>query len=137
MADGFQVIGTRPGTAFLGGTTTQAVVIVECQTLPDLVYFEANTPQQGFTAALGEAVAQGYAEIINTIIGFSNVTNVQWSQGPGKSQELQDMLTVTVSSTSGNSTAELPPVTIASLGPQLDKTAIDSLNSELDTLEGA
>jgi hypothetical protein len=135
MATAFQIVGTRPGTAFLGGTNTQPVVVVEAQTLPDLVYYEVNVAQVGYTAGLARAAAIGIATIINTILSFEWVAGVSWSQGPGSNQELQDMLTITVVSTSGNSTASLAPIAITSLGPQLHEPQINALHEQLDDTE--
>ena len=137
MAATYKITGTRPGTAFLGGTNTQPVVIVECQTLPDLVYYEVNVPQQGYSADLARGAAIGYADILNTILGFQWVSGLYWSQGPGSNEELQDMVNITVSSTSGNSEAQLAPIAIVNLGPSTGEDKINALHAELDDTESS
>ena len=134
--DGFQITGTRAGTAWLGGTNTQPVTILECQTLPDLVYYEVNVPQQGFTAALARETAASYALIFNEILALPNVAGCYWSQGPGKNDELNDEVNIKVSSTSGNSESYLDPIALTALGPDLHKAQIDALHTALDNSEG-
>jgi hypothetical protein len=136
LADGYQITGTRAGTAWLGGTNTQPVVIVECQTLPDLVYYEVNVPQQGYTAGSARASAIGYAAIFNTILTLDNVAGVYWSQPPGKGDELVDSANILVQSASGNSQAYYGPIALTDLGPELHQAEINALSAELTNSEG-
>ena len=137
MAATYKILGTRPGTAFLGGTLTQAVVIGECQSLPNQVYFEVNVPQLNYQASLIRAAALGYADIFETILTLNNVGGVFWSQGEGKNGELQDMANILVTSASGNSAAYLSPIAITDLGPQLHQSEIDALSTELTDTENS
>ena len=135
MAFGVTVLGTRPGTEFLGGTQTRPVVVIEAQSTPSAIYFEVLVPQKGYVANLARAAALGYADIYETAAALPNVAGVFWSQGPNAAGELEDLITFTVSSTSGNSEAQLT-VPILQLGPQLHEPQIEALHAELDATEG-
>lgn len=135
MAYGVTVLGTRPGTEYLGGTQTRPVVVVEAQSIPTGIYFEVSVPQKGFVADLARAAALGYADIYETANALPNVAGVFWSQAPNAANELEDQITFTVASTSGNSEAQLT-VPLLQLGPKLDQAEIDALHNELDATEG-
>ncbi len=135
MAYGVVVEGTRPGMEFLGGTNTRAVVIIEAHSTPSLIYFEALVAQAGYAANLARAAALGYAVIFETANALPHVAGVFWAQAPNAAGELQDQITFTVTSTSGNSEAQLT-VPILALGAQLHEAQIAALATELDNTEG-
>lgn len=135
MAYGVTVLGTRPGTEFLGGTQTRPVVVIEAQSTPSGIYFEVLVPQKGFVADIARAAALGYADIFETVNALPHVAGVFWSQGPNAAGELEDLITITVESTSGNSEAQIV-TPILQLGPQTDLPQIDALHAELDATEG-
>lgn len=135
MADTYQVIGTRPGTEFLGGTNTRPVVVVEAATKPNGIYFEFNIPQKDFTAQSVAGPALSWSTIYETVAGLPWVTGVQWSEAPNVSQELAAQVTITVASSSGNSESQLTFLVI-DLGPKLQQAAINNLHKQLDDAEG-
>ena len=135
MAYGVVVLGTRPGTEYIGGTQTRPVVIVEARSTPSAIYFECMVPQKGFAANLARAAALGYADIYETANALPHVAGVFWSEGPNAVDELETRITFVVESTSGNSEAPLT-VPILQLGPHLHEAQIEALHAELDATEG-
>lgn len=134
MADTFKVRGTYPVTETLGGTKTRNMVAVGAVTVPHGVYFEVRVPQADYTASLTAAALLGPASIYEDLFDIPGVVDVAWSQGATASGQLQDLVTVVVSSTSGDSSDELT-VPFVQLGPQLHKPQIAALRAQLDATE--
>lgn len=134
MADIFQVVGQRPTTEFLGGSETRAAVAVGITTKPNSIYVEFLIPRTIYSVDQVRATAIGWATIFETVAALPWVVGVEWSQDPAASGQLADMATITVTSTSGNSTGTLS-VAVAKLGPQLHKAQINALHKQLDDAE--
>jgi hypothetical protein len=134
MADSYTINYTYPDLEFLGGTQTQPVVAVGMTTKPSGIQAEFRVPQAGYSASLVAAAALGYADIYETLALQPWVVGVTWSQAPQPSGELADQVTITVASTSGNSTAQLT-VLVNDLGPNDQDTKINALHAELDNTE--
>lgn len=132
MAETFDVVAQRPGTEFLGGTETRDVMFIGIVTKPDGIYLEFAVPVSLYPAAVN-AAALGWANIFETLAGLPHVAGVEWGQRVVNGQ-LQPQATITVASSSGDSTGQLT-VLISSLGPKLDQAAIDKLHAQLDATE--
>lgn len=136
MAENFTIVSTRPNTQLLGGTQVQQGISVGFVTIPNGVYAEAFVSQQSGIANIAKAAAMSYATILETLFTLDWVVGVSWSQRVNPSNLLIDQVTITVSSTSGNST-DLLTVDISQLGPKLHEPQIDALHEQLDELEEA
>ena len=134
MAETFTVVGQYPTVEFLGGIKTRNVIAVGAVTVPHGVYFEVRVSQSTYGATLVAAALLGPASIYEDLYGITGVIGVEWGQGVTAGGELQDVVTITVSSTSGNSTAQLT-VPFSQLGPQLHAPQIAALVHELDATE--
>jgi hypothetical protein len=86
-------------------------------------------------ADFAKAAALAYASIFESALKEPFVAGVFWSQEPNAAGELEDTITFTVTSTSGNSEAQYT-APIHDLGPRLEAGAIDALHAELDAMEG-
>jgi len=134
MADNYTVVTQYPGIDVLGGTQTQDVVFVGINTVPHDTYIEFPIPQAGYDSHLVAAAALGWATIVETVWSEEWVAGVQWTQLVNDSNQLVSALIITVTSTSGNSTATLT-VPIVSLGPKLHQAQITALHDQLDATE--
>lgn len=104
MADTFTVVTQSPGTEYVGGTQTRDVVTVGITTKPHGVYVEFRIPKNVYSAAQVHDYALGYSGTIEALFGITGVVGVAWSQQPTAAGQLQDIITVTVQSSSGDST---------------------------------
>lgn len=136
MADTYSIVTQYPTVEFIGGTQTQDVSAVGILTKPHGVYAEFRVPQAGMTASIVNAAALGYADIYETLFTIPGVVGVAWSQQANAVNVLQDVVTITVASTSGNSTATLS-VPLVDLGPQLHKPQIAALRKTLNEIEAS
>lgn len=134
MADTYRILATRPNTQLVGGTQTQQGVSIGFVTIPNGVYAEVFVAQQPQLALIGRAAVLGYADILNTLFTVDWVSAVAWSQRVNASNLLIDQVTITVVSSSGNSTDVLT-VDVDQLGPQLHGPQILALHNQLDSLE--
>jgi hypothetical protein len=134
MATAFQVLGQREDIEFLGGTQTRAVVAVSATTKPHGVYFETRILRTVYSPAVVKNVAQAWAALIEQTFGIEGVAGLQWSQVPTASGELRDTITVTVESTSGQSSAALD-FAFDRLVPEVIAEPIATLRKQLDDAE--
>ncbi len=102
MATAFIVLGQREDIEFLGGTQTRPVVAVSYQSKPSGVYFEQRILRKVYSPAVVKNVGQAWAALIEQALATAGVAGLAWSQVPTASGELQDTITVTVESDSGN-----------------------------------
>lgn len=134
MAAQFKVVAQYPTVEFLGGTQTRDVNAVGAVTIPSGVYFEVRVPATSYGATLVNAALSGPASDYEELATYQNVAGVEWSQGTTTSGYLIDNVTITVQSTSGDSTAQIT-VPFSDLGPKLHEPQIDALNKQLDAIE--
>lgn len=134
MAATYTIVTQYPTVEYLGGTQTQQVVAVGASTIPHGIYFEVRIPQSIYATDIVKATVEGTVPIYETLAGFANVTGVAWSQVPTAAGELADQVTITVSSTSGNSAGQLTYL-VLDLGSGLHETEIEALHNELDATE--
>ena len=103
MADTFTVVTQYPTVEYLGGTQTRDVIAVGYTLKPSGLYFEARIPAASYTAAQVNDYGIGYSGTIGALLAIPGVTDGYWSQTPTAAGELEDQLTLTVTSDSGNS----------------------------------
>jgi hypothetical protein len=135
VAATYTVVTQYPTTEFLGGTQTRDVVAVGIQTIPHGIYTEVRIPQAAYDSHLVAAAALGAASIFEYLASIPNVVGVQWYQQPQPNGELADAVTITVASSSGDSTANLN-VLVSALGPKEHEPQIEALSAQLDAAEG-
>lgn len=136
MAENFTVVTQYPGIDVIGGSQTQDVVFVGINTVPHGTYIEFPVIASVYSASIVEAAALGWATIIETVWGESWVVGVQWTQVVNASNQLVSSVIITVTSSSGNSSATMT-VPIQSLGPKLHQPQITALHNQLDAAEAA
>lgn len=104
MADTFTVVTQSPDTEYIGGTQTRQVTTVGITTKPHGVYIEFRIPKTVYSTAQVHDYALGYSGTVEGLFAINGVVGVSWSQQPTAGGQLQDVLTITVQSTSGDST---------------------------------
>lgn len=134
MADSFTVVTQYPGFDSLNGAPPQDVVFIGISTLPHGTYIEFPISEAAYKAGAVNAAAIGWATIIETVWTEDWVVGVQWTQVVNPSNQLVSSLIITVTSSSGNSTATLT-VPITQLGPKLHQPQITALHDQLDAAE--
>lgn len=135
MAATFTVVTQRPTVVSLGGTQTEQGIEVGVVTKPSGIYIEYTVPQKGYNANVVNAAALGWVTIYETVAGLDWVSGVTWGQQQDSSGNLQPNITITVTSTSGNSEGQLTYL-VSQLGPKLHEAQIDALHNQLDDAEG-
>jgi hypothetical protein len=136
MATNYVVVTQYPGIDVIGGSQTQDVVFVGINTVPHDTYIEFPVIQSVYSAGIVKAAAIGWAQIIEAVWDEDWVVGVQWTQVVNASNQLVSSVIITVTSSSGNSTAQLT-VPISQLGPQLHQPQITALHGQLDDAEAA
>lgn len=134
MADTFSVITQYPTLEFLGGTQTQDVMAIGYRTKAHQIYFEVRVPKKLYSTEIVHDYGIGYTGTLEQFFANPNVIGGEWTQTPTASGELQDNMTYTVQSDSGNSTGQ---VTFAFANLVTDKVnaAIDKLVTSLNNSE--
>jgi hypothetical protein len=135
MAETFEVVTQYPTLEFLGGTQTQDVMAIGYRSKATGVYWEVRIPRKTYTAANVNSTGIGYTGTIDAVMAAPGVIGGEWTQTPTSSGELQDNLVLTVSSDSGNSTAQLV-VPFAGLAPSLTDPKVAALVKTLNDSEG-
>lgn len=85
--------GYTTETAVLGGNQTMKVHAWRCYSEPSETYFEFRA-RTNVTHAEAQAIADGVSEKIEAVLGFSEVTDVAWSQDVTPSGQLIGVFTV-------------------------------------------
>jgi len=137
MAETFEIAGgAYEDVEFVGGTSTQAVIVTPIRTKPSGIYIEVRVLKSAFEkngASVVNAAALGWADIFETLAKQPHVGGVQWGQQQAGGQ-VEDVAIITVVSSSGASSDSLT-VPVNALGPKLDETAIAALAKKLNELE--
>jgi hypothetical protein len=136
MAEIFDVETSYDDVEFLGGSRTQDVLVTGIRTKPHGIYIEVRVGKALFEqegAQIVNAAALGWATIFETLAVQPHVAGVAWGQESAGGQ-LQDVAVITVSSSTGASSAALT-IPVTSLGPKLGAAAIGKLSKQLDAVE--
>lgn len=143
MATHYRNLTTRPDMEFLGGTQTRAVIVLAAYTVPSGIYFEARYPAKGFTVQDGIDTANGFGIFLEGMLDIPGVETLAWSQAETIDNQLEDVITFYVTSTSGDSSDTLT-VPYAKLAPGVDQKgfvnpekAVPALRAKLDALESS
>ena len=104
MAANYDILAQRPDTEWLGGGQTRQVMAVGIVTKPSGVYMEFRVAKPDYTPAVVRQDANGFAIVIEQLFDIPGVIGVQWSQVPGASGQLADVLDITVQSDSETAT---------------------------------
>jgi len=134
MAETFTVVTQYPTLEFIGGTQTQDVMAVGYRTVAHNVYFEVRIPRKGYTPENVNSTGIGYTGTIEEAFKNQNVIGAEWAQTPTAAGDLVDNIVYTVSSDSGNSTAQLV-VPFRQLAPSLYDPKIAALVKSLNAAE--
>lgn len=103
----YSVVTQYPTVEFLGGTKTQDVIAVGIITDGSGIYVEFRIPANLYSTQQVKNYATGYTGTVESVAGIAGVVGAVWSQQPNAANELVDYLTLTVTSDSGNSQANL------------------------------
>lgn len=107
MAADFYIVTQYPTVEYLGGNQTRNVVAVGYTIRAYNLYFEARIPTSIYSATQVNDYGIGYTGTITSLMQIPGVIDGYWSQAPTAGGELEDQLTLTVASTSGNSSATI------------------------------
>lgn len=134
MASTFDVITQYPTLEFLGGTQTQDVMAVGYRTKAHGVYFEVRIPRNIYNATQVHDYGLGYTGTVEAVFSEPGVIGAEWTQTPTSAGELTDNIVVTVSSDSGNSTAQYT-IPFSQLSSEFYGPPIAALLEQLNTAE--
>lgn len=134
MADNFDFLGAREDIEFLGGTQTRPVVSVSIRTKPHGTYMEFRIPRKQYNAHVLHSDGLGFAGTVEGVWALPGVVGMQYVQVPTSGGELQDAFTVTVESTSGDSTVDMQ-VPYGELADTLLRPKVKAQRSLLDAAE--
>lgn len=136
MASDFTVVTQYPTVEYLGGNQTRNVVAVGYNITQYSLYFEARIPSSVYSATQVNDYGIGYTATIISLLQIPGVTDGFWSQAPTSGGELEDQLTLTVTTASGNSSATITyPASKWSV--QDVEPGVTALLNELTTAEGS
>lgn len=136
MASNYSIVTQYPGIDTLGGTRTQDVVFIGFVTQPNGTYAEAPVTAQDYTATAAALTAESWANAIEEVWLHPFVVGVQWTQIVNPSNQLVPSVIVTVSSTSGESQAQLT-LPMAKLPANAYGPQIEALHEQLDAAEAS
>lgn len=132
---GLTIVSQTPSQEYIGGTNTRNVIVVGFTTHGHNVYAEVRIPAKGYSAQLARAAALGPTQIIETLFTIAGVSGVIWGQAVNPSGLLVDQVSIIVESDSGDSGAQLGPIDVSALGPQLHTPQIKALVEQLNEAE--
>jgi len=107
MANDYSIVTQYETVEFLGGTQTRPVIAVGVRTAVHNVYFEFRLPKADYNSANVQNDANGFTIIYELLFTIPGVVDVEWTQEPTVSGQLEDHVVVYVQSTSGNSSVSL------------------------------
>jgi hypothetical protein len=136
MASNYSIVTQYPGIDSIGGNYTEDVVFIGFTTVPHGTYMEIPVEQTGYTASVAQLAASSWANLVEEVWSHDWVVGVQWSQIVDASNLLQSIVIVTVSSTSGNSTANTN-LNVNNLAADVYGSTLEDLHNELDTAENS
>lgn len=136
MADNYTIVGQYPDVEVLGGSKTQDVQKVQVTTAPHGVYFETSLPRKFATTANIKDQVNGFALIYELLFDIPGVAAVAWTQEPTASGLLEDHVIVYVTSTSGESEAQLN-FPYSQFNQDIIAPAVKRLRASLDATEAA
>lgn len=107
MAANYEPLGSYPDVEFLGGTLTRPVTVFRLRTIPNSVYAEMRVPTSLVKDIdLGKARTD-FAASFEKLFGNPGVAGVAWGQEQNAADQLENVVYIYVSSTSGDSSATL------------------------------
>ncbi len=136
MADTFEVRVQYPTVEFLGGSQTRDVMAVGYVTKPSGIYVEVRIPKSTYTAAQVKSYGIGYSGTIEAVAAIPGVDGMTWSQVQRRDGTLGDVMTVYVTSSSGDSAGSFV-LPFAQLAPELAAPKVAALRKQLDNAEAA
>lgn len=136
MADTFRVQVQYPTVEFLGGSQTREVMAVGYVTQPSGIYVEVRIPKSVYSAEQVRDYGIGYAGTIEAIAALDGVDGMTWSQVQRRDGTLGDVMTVYVTSSSGNSAGSFV-LPFAQLAPELAAPKVRHLRAQLDAAEAS
>ncbi len=130
----YTIVTQYPDVEVVGNTQTKAVQVIGVVSIPNEVYFEVRVPRAQATTANIQATAQSYRDIYELVMDEPGVADVTWRQEPTVAGQLQDWVTIYVTSSSGDSTGVID-VPFAKLGTTLSGGKIAALRKSLNATE--
>ena len=85
--------GYTTETAVLGGNAVMKVHAWRCYSEPSNTYFEFRA-RTNVTTGEAQSIADGVSDIVEAVLGFTEVTDVAWSQDVTPSGQLIGVFTV-------------------------------------------
>lgn len=134
-ASDYTIVTQYPDVEVLGGTRTQDVQVIGVVTGDHGVYWEGRVPRAMATTTNLHGLALANTVMYEALFDIPGVDDVQWTQEPTASGELQDHVLLYVVSASGQSTgvinAPLSLLTTDYINPRVAK-----LRAALNATEG-
>lgn len=134
MADTFTVVTQNPGLDTVGGQQTQDVVFVGITTKPHGTFVEFPIPQAVYSAQQVNDYSIGFSETVEAVWANQWVTGVEWSQRVNPSNLLESVLTITVTSSTQNSSSNIV-LPESQWAPSFWNPLINNLHDELEAAE--
>lgn len=103
MAQDWTIVTQYPDVETNGGKVARDVMIVGTETKAHGVYFELSYPQKGFTAKTPQSNSAGYTIILEALFEIPGVEAVTTGERLNAANQLEKILTVYYTSTSGDS----------------------------------
>ena len=103
MAQNWQIITQYPDVETDGGQVARDVMVVGTLTAAHGVYFERRYPRAQFSQSVAQQDAKGFTIIFELLFDIPGVEAVTWGQRLNAANQLQDIVTVYYTSSSGES----------------------------------
>jgi hypothetical protein len=132
----YAIVTQYPDVEVVGNTQTRDVQVIGVVTQPNQIYFEVRVPRKQATTSYLKYTAQSYRDIYELIAAEPAVADVTWRQEPTLSGQLQDWITIYVTSTSGDSTTVID-IPFSKLGDTYSSEKIAAMRKALDATEAS
>jgi len=103
VAESYEIVTQYPDIDTQGGSIARDVMVVGTLTDAHGVYFERRYPRAQFTETIAQADAQGFTIVFELLFDIPGVDAVTWGQRLNSANQLEDIVTVYYTSTSGDS----------------------------------
>lgn len=103
MAQDWQIITQYPDVETDGGQVARDVMVVGTLTADHGVYFERRYPRAQFSQQVAQQDANGFTIIFELLFQIPGVEAVTWGQRLNAANQLEDIVTVYYTSSSGES----------------------------------
>jgi hypothetical protein len=103
MAETYTIVTQYPDVETSGGQVARDVMVVGTLTDAHGVYFERRYPRAAFKESIAQADAEGFTIVFEDLFKIAGVEAVTWGQRLNAANQLEDIVTVYYTSSSGDS----------------------------------